>query len=69
MSDIGTLALVKFEYSDKPGWKVRLGLITGEYLSDYQVTFITKEVDKYSHEETSIIINNNDLGTGKLTKK
>jgi len=56
MSDIGTLALVKYEYTDKSGWKVRPGLITGEYLNDYQVTFITKEVDKYKHENTSIII-------------
>lgn len=69
MSDIGALALVKFEYTDKSGWKVRPGLITGEYLNDYQVTFITKEVDKYSHEDTSIIIDNNDLGAGKLKKK
>ena len=30
MSDIGTLALVKFEYTDKSGWKVRPGLITTE---------------------------------------
>ncbi|MDO9566794.1 MAG: hypothetical protein Q7J15_08650 [Candidatus Desulfaltia sp.] len=37
MSDIGALALVKFEYTDKSGWKVRPGLITGEYLNDYQV--------------------------------
>ena len=69
MSDIGTLALVKFEYSDKSGWKVRPGLITGEYLNDYQVTFITKEVDKYRHEDTSIIIGNNDLAAGRLKKK
>ena len=69
MSDIGALALVKFEYTDKSGWKVRPGLITGEYLNDYQVTFITKEVDKYKHEHTSIIINSNDLAAGKLKKK
>ena len=60
MSDIGALALVKFEYTDKSGWKVRPGLITGEYLNDYQVTFITKEVDKYKHENTSIMIGNNE---------
>ena len=29
MSDIGALALVKYEYTDKSGWKVRPGLITG----------------------------------------
>ena len=69
MSDIGALALVKFEYTDKSGWKVRPGLITGEYLNDYQVTFITKEVDKYKHENTSIIINSNDLAVGKLKQK
>ena len=69
MSDIGTLALVKFEYSDKSGWKVRPGLITGEYLNDYQVAFITKEVNKYRHEVTSIIIGNDDLATGRLKKK
>ena len=69
MSDIGGLALVKFEYTDKSGWKVRPGLITGEYLNDYQVTFITKEVDKYRHENTSIIIGNNDLASGRLKKK
>jgi CDP-6-deoxy-D-xylo-4-hexulose-3-dehydrase len=69
MSNIGALALVKFEYTDKSGWKVRPGLITGEYLNDYQVTFITKEVDKYKHENTSIIINSNDLAAGKLKKK
>ncbi len=69
MSDVGVLALVKFEYSDKSGWKVRPGLITGEYLNDYQMTFITKEVDKYSHEDTSIIIDNNDLAAGKLKQK
>ena len=69
MSDIGALALVKFEYTDKSGWKVRPGLITGEYLNDYQVTFITKEVDKYEHENTSIIIDNNDLAAGRLKKR
>ena len=69
MSDVGTLALVKFEDSDKSGWKVRPGLITGEYLNDYQVTFITKEVDKYRHEDTSIIIGNDDLAAGRLKKK
>lgn len=69
MSDIGALALVKFEYTDKSGWKVRPGLITGEYLNDYQVTFITKEVDKYSHENTSIIIDNKDLAAGRLKQK
>lgn len=69
MSDIGTLALVKFEYADRSGWKVRPGLITGEYLNDYQVTFITKEVDKYSHENTSIIIDNKDLVAGRLKRR
>ncbi|MFH1629769.1 MAG: lipopolysaccharide biosynthesis protein RfbH [Pseudomonadota bacterium] len=69
MSDIGSLALVKYEYTDKSGWKVRPGLITGEYLNDYQVTFITKEVDKYSHEDTSIIIDNEDLASGALKRK
>ena len=69
MSDIGALALVKFDYTDKSGWKVRPGLITGEYLNDYQVTFITKEVDKYKHESTSIIIGNNDLASGRLKKR
>jgi hypothetical protein len=44
MSDIGALALVKYDYTDKSGWKVRPGLITGEYLNDYQMTFITKSV-------------------------
>lgn len=29
MSDIGALALVKFEYTDKSGWKVRPGLKRG----------------------------------------
>ena len=61
MSEIGILALVKQEYSDNSGWKVRPGLIAGEYLNDYQVMFITKDVDKYKHENSSIIINNNDL--------
>jgi len=69
MSDIGALALVKHEYSDKSGWKVRPGLITGEYLNDYQVTFITKEVEKYKHENSSIIIDNNDLASGGLKQK
>ena len=69
MSDIGSLVLVKYEYTDKSGWKVRPGLITGEYLNDYQVTFITKEVDKYSHEDTSIIIDNEDLASGALKQK
>jgi len=69
MSDVGTLALVRFEYTDKSGWKVRPGLITGEYLNDYQVTFITKEVNKYSHEDTSVIIDNDDLSAGRLKKK
>lgn len=69
MSDIGTIALVKFEYTDGSGWKVRPGLITGEYLNDYQVMFITKEVDKYGHEDTSIMIDNEDLATGKLKKR
>ncbi len=69
MSDVGALALVKFEYTDKSGWKVRPGLITGEYLNDYQVTFITKEVDKYKHENTSIIIDNNDFAAGRLKKR
>jgi len=69
MSDVGALALVKFEYTDKSGWKVRPGLITGEYLNDYQVTFITKEVNKYSHEDTSVIIDNDDLSAGRLMKK
>ena len=69
MSDIGALALVKYEYTDKSGWKVRPGLITGEYLNDYQVTFITKDVDKYSHENSSIIIGNKDLAAGGLKHK
>ena len=69
MSDIGALALVKFEYTDKSDWKVRPGLITGEYLNDYQVTFITKEVDKYKHENTSIIIGIDDLASGRLKQK
>jgi len=69
MSDIGALALVKFEHTDKSGWKVRPGLITGEYLNDYQVTFITKEVDKYKHENTSIIIDDKDLAAGRLKQK
>ena len=69
MSDVGALALVKFEYTDKSGWKVRPGLITGEYLNDYQVTFITKEVNKYIHEDTSVIIDNDDLSAGRLKKK
>ena len=69
MSDIGTIAMVKFKYTDKSGWKVRPGLITGEYLHDYQVTFITREVGKYEYENTSIIIDNNDLAAGKLKKK
>jgi len=69
MSDIGALALVKFEYTDKSGWKVRPGLITGEYLNDYQVTFITKEVDKYKHENTSTIIDNKGLSAGRLKQK
>ncbi|GAH43225.1 unnamed protein product, partial [marine sediment metagenome] len=69
MSDIGALALVKYEYTDKSGWKVRPGLITSEYLNDYQVTFITKEVDKYKDENTSIIIDNNDLAAGRLKRK
>ena len=38
MSDVGALALVKYEYTDMSGLKVRPGLITGEYLNDYQVT-------------------------------
>lgn len=66
MSDIGALVLVKYEYTDKSGWKVRPGLVTGEYQNDYQVTFITKEVDKYRHESTSLIIGNDDLSSGKL---
>jgi len=69
MSDIGALALVKYEYTDKSGWKVRPGLITGEYLNDYLVTFITKKVDKYSHEDTSIIIDNDDLAAGRLKNR
>ncbi len=69
MSDVGALALVKFEYTNKSGLKVRPGLITGEYLNDYQVTFITKEVDKYKHENTSIIIGNNDLAEGRLKRR
>ncbi len=69
MSDVSALVLVKFEYTDKFGWKVRSGLITGEYLNDYQVTFITKEIDKYRYEHTSIIIDNNDLATGRFKKK
>ncbi|MFA4917298.1 MAG: DegT/DnrJ/EryC1/StrS family aminotransferase [Syntrophales bacterium] len=69
MSDIGALALVKYEYTDKSRCKVRFGLITGEFLNDYQVTFITKHVGKYSHEETSIIIDNEDLASGALKQK
>ena len=38
-------------------------------MNDYQVTFITKEVDKYSHENTSIIIDNKDLAAGRLKQK
>ena len=33
------------------------------------MTFITKEVDKYKHENTSIIIDNNDLAAGRLKQK
>ena len=69
MSDIGALALVKYEYTDKSGWKVRPGLITGEYLDDYQVTFITKEVEKYKYENTSVIIDNEDIAFGALKQK
>jgi CDP-4-dehydro-6-deoxyglucose reductase, E1 len=69
MFDIGALALVKYEHTDKSGWKVRPGLITGEYLNDYQIAFITKEVDKYKHENTSFIIGIDDLAAGKLKQK
>ena len=69
MSDVGALALVKYEYTNKSGWKVRPGLITGEYQDDYQVTCITKQVDKYRHEETSVIIGNDDLASGKLKRR
>lgn len=69
MSDIGALALLKYEYTDKTGWKVRPGLIMGEYLDDYQVALITKDVSMYKHEDTSIIIGNDNLASGKLKKK
>jgi len=69
MSDIGALALVKFQFTDQPDWKVRPGLITGEYLNDYQVTFITKQVEKYRHENASFIIGEDDLTSVKLKQK
>lgn len=69
MSDIGALALVKFEYTDKSDWKIRPGLITAVYLNDYQIGFISKEVDKYINEATSIVIGNEDLASGRLKTK
>ena len=69
MSDIGALTLVKFQFTDQSDWKVRPGLITGEYLNDYQVTFITKQVEKYRHENASFIIGEDDLASGKLKQK
>ncbi len=66
MSKIGSLVLVKSEYTDQSGWKLRPGLVTGEYLNDYLVTYISKEVDKYRGEPTSIVIDNSVLSAGRL---
>lgn len=66
MSKIGSLVLVKSEYTDQSGWKLRPGLVTGEYLNDYIVTYISKEVDKYRGEPTSIVIDNSALSAGRL---
>jgi len=35
MCDVGNLVIVKTEFTDQSGWKLRPGLVVGEYLDDY----------------------------------
>jgi len=50
MSNIGDLVIVKTEFTDQSGWKLRPGLIVGEYLNDYLIAFISKQVQRYKSE-------------------
>ena len=69
MSNIGDLVLVKAEFSDQSGWKLRPGLVVGEYLDDYLIAFMSKQVERYKNEPTSIVIDNDDLLSGRLKRK
>ena len=69
MCDVGDLVIVKTEFTDQSGWKLRPGLVVGEYLDDYLIAFISKQVEKYKDEPTSIVIDNDDLLSGRLKRK
>lgn len=69
MNDIGALVLIKTSYTDQSGWKLRPGVVVGEHLNDYQIGFISKKVDKYISESTSIVVDNEDLDSGRLKTK
>lgn len=69
MSSIGNLVIVKAEFTDRAGWKLRPGLVIGEYLDDYLIAFMSKQVARYKDESTSIVIDNDDLLSGRLKRK
>ncbi len=57
MSSIGSLVTVATPFTDRTGGKSRPGVVVAEYLQDYLVAFLTKEIGKYRHESTSILRN------------
>jgi len=69
MCDIGNLVIVKTKFTDQPGRRLIPGLIVGEYLDDYLIAFISKHVEKYKDEPTSVVIDNDDLLSGRLKRK
>lgn len=66
MSDIGILVSTEFRYADGSGVKTRPGLVIGEYLKEYLLVFISKEVEKYRKEPTSVILDKDALDAGRL---
>jgi CDP-6-deoxy-D-xylo-4-hexulose-3-dehydrase len=69
MCNIGDLVIVKAEFTDQSGWELRPGVVVGEYLDDYRIAFISKQVERYNDEPTSIVIENDDLLSGRLKSK
>lgn len=66
MSDVGSLVTVEVPFTDRSGSKIRPGVVVAEYLQDYLIAYITKDVNKYHHEVSSMLIANDDISSGKL---
>lgn len=69
MSNIGKLVTVKTAFLDPSNEEIELGLIIEEDLDEYLVAFIGDEKERYKNGPTSLIIDQDDLASGKLEKK